>query len=94
MSELKFCQNHKNLIFGPFLEHFRPLWPKGAFLQKSSFVTFLTLWLISRKKSEKTDEPILRSCVANEKTDEQSQIHRAIPLNVSNNGGFFVSGFV
>ena len=45
MNGLDFCQNPKNLIFGPFLGLFGPSWPDGTFSSKSGLVTFLTLWL-------------------------------------------------
>ena len=45
------------------------------------FVTFLTFWLdLHAKKSEKSDDPILRPCIENGWMDEQTQIHRAHPL--------------
>ena len=73
-NELDFCENPQNIIFGLFFWHLGPSWPSPYFFQKSDFITFLSLWLTSWKKSEKTDDPILRSCVAKEPTDERTEL--------------------
>ena len=82
-NELDFCENPQNIIFGLFffLTSRALLTPTIIFFQKSDFITFLSLWLTSWKKSEKTDDPILRSCVAKEPTDGRTELAR-----VSKNG--------
>ena len=51
--------------------------PSGLTFQKSGYDTFLTLKL--------SDRPVLRSCVANRRTNKQSQTHSTFPIaRVSN----------
>ena len=72
-NELDFCENPQNIIFGLFFWHLGPSWPSPYFFSKIGlyhFSFFITSW----KKSEKTDDPILRSCVAKEPTDERTEL--------------------
>ena len=60
MNELDFCQNPKNLILSFFLTQ------RDFFFQTRALSLFLLYnYQISCKKSEKTEKPILRFCVAN-----------------------------
>ena len=62
----------QNLISNPFLGLFGFSWPGETFFQKSDFVPFLTLWLTSYKKSEKTD--VSTQILHLKWTDRQSDI--------------------
>ena len=70
MNRSEFCQNPKILIFGPFLELFRPSWSNGIFFfQKLGFVIFLTLWLsnfMQRIRKNWSANPEILNC---ERTD-------------------------
>ena len=66
-----FCQNAGTLIFRAFLVFF-PFWPVPTFFknQDPSLVLFYDS-LTWCKKSEKTEELILRSCVANNRSSHR-----------------------
>ena len=82
MNELELYQNPRNLLLTTFLDHLGPADPTGLFF-KNRKLFLLYDYLTSKKKSEETDEPILRR--TDKRTSEQSQIHRTIPLaRVSN----------